>query len=84
MLHFEGQWQTVEKILPCSVKQNVKMSAEIVGEGLRGGLEETRRFKRAVGENEQGLTDNILEVGQQPEEQPRTQPKYKEEKSVES
>lgn len=38
MLQFEGQWQKVERMLPFSVKQNVKMSAEIVGEGLRGGL----------------------------------------------
>lgn len=56
------------------------MSAEIVGEGPSGRLEETRRFKRAVGESEQGLTDNIVEVCQQPKDQPRTQPKYEEKK----
>lgn len=66
-----------QRILPFSVKQNVKMSAEIVGEGPRGTPEETRRFRRAVGENEQGSTDNIVEVCQQPKDQPRTQPNYK-------
>lgn len=70
-----------QRILPFSVKQNVKMSAEIVGEGARGRLEETRRFRRAVGENEQGPTDNIVEVCPQPKDPPRTQPKYKEKKA---
>lgn len=49
------------------------MPAEIVGKGLRGGLEETRGFKRApVGENEQGLTEDTrsLPAAQRPAESP--------------
>lgn len=54
------------------------MSAEIVGKGLRGGLEETRGFKRApVGENEQGLTEDTrsLPAAQRPAESPRVRGK---------
>ena len=43
------------------------MSAEIVGEELRGGLEEKRGFKRApVGENEQGLTEDTRKSASSP------------------
>ena len=43
------------------------MSAEIVGEGLRGGLEGTRGFKRTpVAENEQGLTENTWKSASSP------------------
>lgn len=41
--------------------------SEIVGKGLRGGLEETRGFKRApVGENEQGLTEDTRSLASSP------------------
>ena len=43
------------------------MSAESVGEELRGGLEEKRGFKRApVGENEQGLTEDTRKSASSP------------------
>ena len=52
-----------------------------MGEGLRGGLEETRGFKRApVGENEQGLTEDTRKSASGPttsrEPSSRVQGKY--------